>query len=128
MLRICFAITVLLIGCGKKNKNPDCGKFEQVPVLEVDAPASGRINEDIPVVVNFVVFNGCGQFGRFEESVEKNLININLIAKYSGCICTDDIPGRTTTYHFKTSRPGRYILKFEGVRDAPAVSDTINIE
>jgi hypothetical protein len=128
MLKLCFAIAVLLIGCDKKNKNPNCEKFEQVPVVEVDAPLSGTINHDIPVGVTFVVFSGCGQFGRFEESVEKNLVRINLIAKYSGCICTADIPMRKTTYHFKTSTPGVYILQFEGVGDAPAVSDTITIE
>jgi hypothetical protein len=128
MLKLCFAIVVLLIECDKKNKNPNCEKFEQVPVVEADAPISGMINQDIPVKVSFVVFSGCGQFGRFEESVEKNLVRINTIAKYSGCICTADIPMRKTTYHFRTSTPGVYILQFEGVRDAPAVTDTITIE
>jgi hypothetical protein len=128
MLNLCFAIALLLVACDKKNKNPDCEKFEQVPVIEVNAPLSGMINQDIPVGVTFVVFSGCGQFGRFEETVEKKLVRINLIAKYSGCICTADIPIRKTNYHFKTSTPGVYILQFEGMRDVPAVSDTITIE
>ena len=128
MLKLCFAMALLLIGCDKKNKNPNCEKYEQVPVVEVDAPDSGTINNDIPVGVTFVVFNGCGQFGKFEESIEKKLVSIKLIAKYSGCICTDDIPRRTTTYHFNASTPGVYILQFEGARNTPAVSDTITVE
>jgi hypothetical protein len=126
MFKLCFAIAVLLLGCDKKNKNPNCEAFEKVPVVAVEAPDTGMINQEIAVEVTFVVFNGCGQFGRFDEVVEKNLVRINLIAKYSGCICTADIPRRTTTYSFRTSTPGMYILQFDRP-EGPAIRDTITI-
>jgi len=116
------------LGCDKKNKNPNCEAFEKVPIIVVEAPDSGRINQDILVDVTFVVFNGCGQFGRFEESIEKNLVRISLITKYSGCHCTTDIHQRTPTYHYKTSTPGVYTLQFEGARDAPSINNTITIQ
>ena len=70
------------------------------------------VNQEVVLTVSFGCFNGCGQFGNFEETTTGNTSTINVNAKYEGCICTQDAPIRTTLYKFKKSQTGTYELKF----------------
>jgi hypothetical protein len=38
---------------------------------------------------------------------------IEVMAKYEGCICTQDAPIRTVNYEFLTKIPGDYELRFK---------------
>jgi hypothetical protein len=126
MFRLVFMFVILLTACDKK-ENRNCDSFQKVPVIETESAYSGIVNSVVPVKVTFIVFNGCGQFGRFEQTIHQNLIRIRVIAHYSGCICTADIPRRTATYSFIASKPGTYVVQFEPVSDAAIIQDTITI-
>lgn len=59
--------------------------------------------------VAFRVTNGCGQFYSFEQTTA----TIQLIAKYEGCICTENTPLRKIAYTFNPTVPSTYTLKFK---------------
>jgi hypothetical protein len=69
-------------------------------VTSVNSPSTGSVSETINIEVSFQVFNGCGGFGKFIETQFNNTKNIEVEAIYQGCICTDDMPIRTTNYKF----------------------------
>lgn len=108
-----IASLALNIGC-EKNKNPNCVSYGTGYIFSVKGPDSASINENVLFDVKLAVMNGCGQFERFEEEREGNQIYIKAIAKYAGCICTQDIPQRQTSYTFKSATPGMYFFTFRG--------------
>ena len=122
------AILLMTLACEKTAKDPDCESYKKAPVISVEGADSGRIKETVAFNVAFAVLSGCGQFGRFEESREGNSVNITVIARYSGCICTADIPRREAVYNFVAAKRGTYVLRFLPVLGAPLVTDTIIIE
>ena len=100
------------LNCTKKENNSKCLSYEIGPVTNVGGPATGFVNQDIFLLISFGCYNGCGQFGYFEQSFNGNTAIINVIAKYQGCICTQDTPIRQTIYKFRAAQPGTYYLKF----------------
>jgi hypothetical protein len=109
--------TILLVsifiqqGCSKTQDNK-CLSFIKAPVTKVEGPNTGAINQDLNLTVSFGCFNGCGQFGNFEQTSNNDTTTINVIAKYEGCGCTQDAPIRQSTYKFKATKSGTYYLKF----------------
>src|SRR5688572_10923780 len=104
--------TISFGSCSKNNIDKDCLEYTRAFVSKVEGPSTGQINQEVNFQVYFGVHNGCGQFGNFEESIEANSRLIKVIAKYEGCICTQDAPGRIGDYKFRTSQTGTYFLKF----------------
>ena len=102
---------VILTSCMKDNED-ECIEYKQAPVTLTNTPSTGQINSDILINVSFGCINGCGQFGSFEETCQGNTLTIKVIAKYEGCICTQEAPIRQTTYTFSTAEQGTYYLKF----------------
>lgn len=87
-------------------------EIEKVQVIEIDAPSSVLLGEEITIKVDFIVYNGCGQFGRFDEKVQGTTNTIAVEAKYVGDICTSDIPTRTIDYTFIPQTAGDYVFRF----------------
>jgi len=111
-LLILSILTSIFISCSDNDKN-DCVENKLAYVASVNSPSNGIINEIVNIEVNFGVFNGCGGFGEFIETQNGNLRMIEVMAKYEGCICTQDTPIRTVNYEFTTKIPGDYELKFK---------------
>jgi hypothetical protein len=127
MFKICLSLlAVFMLNTCNKDKGA-CESFQKVPAALIEGPDAGSVNQVIRVTVSFHVFNGCGQFGRFEETTTGNTKKISIIAKYSGCICTDDIPTRKATYKFTAVNPGVYYLQFNS-SDSTYLRDTLTIE
>lgn len=125
LLLLVFSIS-LLTSCAEDDTEETCIEFgdagiESVTVLPVDTDGS------YPIKVDFRVMNGCGNFGSFEESTEGNTTAIKVIAKYEGCICTQDLPLREVTYTFEPTAPGTYTLKFMTADDT-FITETIVAE
>ena len=108
-----FSLMVLsLIGCTKTPNEPPCISFQTGPVTKIDGTTTASVNQEILLTVDFTSMNGCGQFNKFEETVNGNETTIVVNAKYEGCICTQDLPTRRVTYKFRKSQAGIYTLKF----------------
>ncbi len=112
-----FHLILLILISGfyacNSDDSDECVENRRAYVTEIDAPESAQINEPVLINVNFGVSNGCGQFGKFIEQFEGNVITIEVEARYSGCMCTQDAPIRNTPYEFVTDEPGLYTLKFK---------------
>ncbi|MCF6308821.1 MAG: hypothetical protein L3J09_12845 [Flavobacteriaceae bacterium] len=119
IILILFAFC-LLISC---NKDDDCFEYSEGGFISVNAPATiiGTINEDITIVAEFGVVDGCGSFSKFIESANGNTTTINLQVKYKACDagCTLSAERITVDYIFNTGTPGDYVLKFKSNNDDP---------
>jgi hypothetical protein len=111
-LIILSILTSIFISCSDNDKN-DCVEYKLAPVTSVNSPSNGITNEIVNIEVNFGVFNGCGGFGEFIETQNGNVRVIEVMAKYEGCICTQDAPIRNVNYEFLTKIPGDYELRFK---------------
>jgi hypothetical protein len=127
LLFIVFSL-FLFTTCNKDEENEDeCVEYHYAPVILVDGPSGGEVNDEIPIGVLFSCFNGCGRFSSFEESKSGNEIEIRVVAKYKGCTCTTDVPMLSSTYNFSAKEPGIYLLKFRKTDDLFEM-DTIVIQ
>lgn len=86
--------------------------FAKAPVTRIEGATTASVNQEINLTISFTCFNGCGQFGNVEETIAGNTTTIIVNAKYTGCICTQDVPTRATSYKFKKALAGTYELKF----------------
>ena len=105
---ILLIFLLVFVSCNSEDSD-ECTENRTAYITAIDAPDSTQINE--PVLVG--VYNGCGQFGKFIESIDENVRTIAVEARYSGCMCTQDAPIRTIQYEFVTSETGLYTLKFK---------------
>jgi len=125
ILLISIVIFGIVMSCNDDNNEEDeCITNKIEYVTSINSPNTGTINDTVNIEVNFRVFNGCGRFGKFIESENGNIRNIEVEAKYEGCICTQDVPIRTVNYEFKTTNSGNYELKF---KSSPTEFITVNL-
>jgi len=110
--------------CTKK-ENDDCLYFERARFIEASLPAFGLVNQVIPVPTKFACTNGCGQFSSFETKIEGNTINVRVIVKYEGCVCTENLPVYSETYDLKITTPGSYVVKFVTDEDAFLIEEIL---
>jgi hypothetical protein len=105
-----FKVLILLVvasGCSRKaSTDQNCIKYADAYVTDVQKSANNSAS------VSFQVNSGCGQFNKFIQKSEGNARIIKVQAVYKGCMCTMDLPVRTTTYTFTEKTPGTYYLKF----------------
>ncbi len=110
---ICFVFSIILLtSCNKKKEEDKCISTIKAPVTRIEGPTTASVNQEINLTISFICFNGCGQFGNVEETIAGNTTTIKVNAKYTGCICTQDVPTRVTSYKFKKGQAGTYELKF----------------
>lgn len=125
ILLISIVIFGIVMSCNDDNNEEDeCITNKIEYVTSINSPNTGTINDTVNIEVNFRVFNGCGRFGKFIESENGNIRNIEVEAKYEGCICTQEVPIRTVNYEFKTTNSGNYELKF---KSSPSEFITVNL-
>ncbi|GAA3912041.1 hypothetical protein GCM10022209_00230 [Chitinophaga oryziterrae] len=105
--KVLILLAVAFAGCSRKaSTDQNCIKYADVYVTEVQKTATNNPS------VSFQVNSGCGQFNKFIQKSEGNTRIIKVQAVYKGCMCTMDMPIRTTTYTFTEKTPGTYYLKF----------------
>lgn len=121
-----LVFTIIIVSCSNSNEDDNCVSYGAAVIFNVNGPSTGKVNEKINFEVDFYVFNGCGRFGRFVESTSENTRIIEVVAKYVGCTCTQDLPKRTTNYTFQSSISGTYYLKFQSGQ-TEFIIDTLTI-
>jgi hypothetical protein len=110
---VLFSLSIISGSCHKNNQeNPTCISFIKAPVTKIEGPNVASVNQEITLTVSFGCYNGCGQFGNFDEVVTGSTASITINAKYEGCICTQDAPIREAIYKFKQSQKGKFDIKF----------------
>ena len=126
LLLLCCFTTTLLTSCNDSETNVDkCVSYEPTGIEAVTLiPTADLIGAAYNV--SFYCNNGCGNFGSFEKTIEGNTITIKVIAKYEGCVCTEDIPLRESVYTFTSNTSGTYILKFLKA-DGTFITETVVI-
>ena len=108
----CAFFFIPLFSCDKQKDVQDCLSFTKAPITKIEGGNDALVNQEVGLTVSFGCFNGCGQFGNFEQTSNGDTTTINVIAKYEGCLCTQDVPLRQATYKFKVTQTGTYYLKF----------------
>lgn len=126
-LIFCAFFIILLFGCDKQQENDSCLSYTKAPVINIVGAHTALVNQEVFLTVSFGCYNGCGQFGDFEETIAGNTSTIRVNAKYEGCICTQDAPTRITSYKFKKSQTGTYELKFLQGENS-YLTHTINVQ
>jgi hypothetical protein len=123
-----IALTLFLLSCKKeREENTLCSSLVQAPVVKVEGPKTAAVNQPITLTVYFGCFSGCGQFGNYQQNVTGNRTVITVVAKYEGCICTQDAPVRQYNYNFTASQTGTYYLKFLQTTGV-YLTDTITVQ
>lgn len=109
LLLIAFSI----ISCAEdRDDRQNCLSYETAYVTAADGPSSAQVGQEVEVLLEFTVFNGCGKFHKFLETESGTVRTIEIEAKYEGCICTQNIPIINVRYYFAPQTPGQYTLKF----------------
>ena len=120
-------LTLFLFSCSSNDDTIDnCLEFKPAGVITVETNATADgIGQFFDVT--FPVINGCGEFGSFNQTTAGNVTTIEVIAKYEGCICTQDIRFLKELYNFSQTTPGTYILKFK-MEDGTYLTQMVLIE
>lgn len=117
----------LFIACSNDdNGSGNCISYSDVYVDSVEpienADAAGFLFK-----VKFIVMNGCGGFGSFDEMISGNTRTIGVIAKYEGCTCDEALHTKETVYNFKPTVQGTYVLRFRNSEDT-FITETVTVE
>ena len=120
-------LTIIFPACSKSKGAYDCISYSKSPVIKVEGPNTGPVNQDINLTITYGIDNGCGQFDHYEKTVNGNTTTIDVVGKYTGCICTQVYQELQSPYTFKATSTGTYYLEF--FHDAnTVVKDTIMIQ
>lgn len=119
-------LTLLLFSCTSSDDNTDnCIEFHPASIETVIE----KPNADAAYLfdIGFRVSNGCGAFETFVQTTDESTITISVLAKYEGCVCTEDAPLRETVYTFNETIPGVYTLKFK-MADDNYITKNVTVE
>lgn len=106
----------------------ECLEYRQASAVSIEGPATGRVNEIVPLAVSFQVSSGCGRFSQFiVESVAGTTHTVQVQARYAGCICTQVAPTLQATYPFQATQAGVYAVRFRQA-DNSFVTHTVTIQ
>jgi hypothetical protein len=108
-----IASCVLFFSCKKATTNDTCSSTINSGILTVSGPSfSVAVNQDINFEVSYGVANGCGVSSDMEIIKDGNIVKINMLTKYEGCICTQIYSEGRKNYTFKSAVVGNFKLKF----------------
>jgi hypothetical protein len=110
------ALIMLVVGsltsCTKDDNQPQIVTKTSF-VSAITGPTTGTPNQELTFTVTFAVENSCGTFNKFIETATTNTKQIEVESKYEGANCGVTAATKTTTYKFKPTAVGTYILKFK---------------
>ena len=110
------------------NKNNDRDKtLTQRQMEKVEGPASGNINQTLPLTVYWYSTSGsCDVLEKFEETKQGSVLFIQAFGFLNGGICTMDAPIKTKTYNFISTSAGTFELRFLN-KDSSYIAHTVTI-
>jgi len=93
----------------------NCFSKEFVYPTDIVSPESAKINEQLSINLKVTLKNSCGSFGGFlakSDSLSQKF-NIETIAAYRGCTCTQSASVVDTAYTFTPTVVGTYQFNFK---------------
>lgn len=108
-----LAAGLIFTQCAKSERVSDCQRTVVIPVDAVTGPTSTHLGQETEIKVRFTVSNGCGNFGRFEETTGGQTHQISILANYEGCNCTTALKEIEAVYLFKPVTAGEHQLIFK---------------
>lgn len=121
-------LSVIFFGCSKDDEAALTLADFPVPVEKVEAGETDvSVGETVAITVTFVVNNGCGQFGRFEEQKSGTTTIVKVYPFYREGYCTQALMPVTAVYNFKPSKTGTYTIKFWAGEDQ-YITKTIQVK
>lgn len=116
----------LLTSCGSDdNGSENCLSYSEAYVDSVE-PIENADAVGFLYKVKFIVMNGCGGFGSFDEIIGDST-TVKVIAKYEGCVCTEALEIKEAVYSFNPTAPGTYTLRFRTSEDT-FITETVTVE
>jgi hypothetical protein len=107
----CFILLNLIFsGCKKPAK--ECISYSTAYVTDVAGPNMIPVNQETDFVLKCYLNSGCGKFEKLESTADGYEVTVKIGAKYTGCICTDNLIGGEFIYKFKPAQTGTYTLRF----------------
>ncbi|MFD2589181.1 hypothetical protein ACFSQJ_19815 [Croceitalea marina] len=119
-----------VFGCSQEDdyeNEDDCFLISGIPIMGIDSPANGRINEIINIEVALSFPSRCASFNGFNDTIDGNIVTIK--AKPVELCRTDNtcatIILTIVDYEFIATEPGIYTLNFIDSDDISTVKVTI---
>lgn len=97
--------------CSKDDEPSMVTKTAFVSVVE--GAETATVNQELTFNVTYGVENSCVFFNKFIETTAEKTTTVVVETKYEGSNCTTDAATKTTTYKFKATVAGTYMLKFQ---------------
>lgn len=111
-IALALFVTAGFVSCNNDDDTPSITTKKTLVSL-VTGPTAGTVNQELTLNVTFTVDNSCGAFNKFIETTTDKTTVIEVEAKYEGSNCGTTAATKTTTYKFKATTAGTYILKFK---------------
>jgi hypothetical protein len=111
-IALALFVTAGFVSCNNDDDTPSITTKKTLVSL-VTGPTAGTVNQELTLNVTFAVDNSCGAFNKFIETTTDKTTVIEVEAKYEGSNCGTTATTKTTTYKFKATTTGTYILKFK---------------
>ncbi len=109
---IIFANVLLFISCSK-TKNNDCLNKLNSNITSVQSTTlTASVNQEINFEVKFGNINSCGISTEIETTKNGNIMTINAVTQYRGCVCAEIYLEVIQSYIFKSATAGNFKLKF----------------
>jgi hypothetical protein len=115
MKYILIASCVLLFSCKKANTNNNdtCSTTVNSGIVGVNSTTlTANVNQDINFEVLYAIANGCATTSNLEILKSGNIITVNMLTKFEGCVCTQVYFEGKKPYIFRSSTAGNFKLKF----------------
>ncbi len=109
---IIFANVLLFVSCNKTKDNDCLNKLNSNITSAQSTTLTASVNQGINFEVQFGNINSCGISTEMETIKNGNLITINAITQYRGCVCAEIYLGVVQSYIFKSATAGNFKLKF----------------
>ena len=112
VLGLALVVATGFTACSKSDE-PQVVATKKSFVSAVTGPTTGKINQELTLEVSFGVDNNCGNFTKFTEASTQNTKTIEVEYKSEGTNCGTTAVTKKTSYKFKATAAGTYILKFK---------------
>lgn len=112
ILSLLLIISLSCSSCMNDDVPADTISLLEGRITAVSGPETANINTEISLTLTFNVDNNCGRFNRFITAVDGNTKTVILEAVHDSQNCNYEII-QTTTYKFKETKAGTYVLKFK---------------